>query len=63
MLTVLLALSLNTVDMYQDRADKNKTIVVIHKDGLMQIFSVDNDNLEKYFFPDEDANDNETKVK
>lgn len=46
-LALLMTAVLSTVyvDMYQDRTDKNKTVIIIEKDGSVDTFTVKNSDL------------------
>lgn len=45
LLMLVLALSTLNIDMYQDRTDRTKTVIIIEKDGLVDTYTVDNSEL------------------
>jgi hypothetical protein len=49
MMIVFLLVATINIDMYQDRSDKNKTIVIIETDSVVETHSVKTNELEKYF--------------
>ena len=44
-LLIVAVLSTLNIDMYQDRTDKNKTVIIIEKNGLVETFTVKNSEL------------------
>lgn len=47
MLPLLLAANIY-IDMYQDRTDKNRTIVIIETEQTTDTYTVDNNKLEQF---------------
>lgn len=44
-LIITLAISTLNIDMYQDRTDKNKTVIIIENDGVINTYTVNNSDL------------------